>query len=218
VFEVYRFDHVEEEVMRVPPSCAARDRGAAVDVGCRFFSGYPMLPFTGLLDVLTRAAHRGAAIQADTEIEGVNMTRGGHRGAATDPPGRRFMQEAIAEAALNGLLVVFTMGRAQDTSSARGRRLGDYRTITLAPSSGRGRRAPRGRASPTSGARPSSCTATMIGFTQMTVEHGARADCPAREAMGAQRQFGRHRDVEGDLDLADGEAQHARRRSRPALA
>ena len=48
---------------------------AAVDAGCRFFAGYPMLPFTGLLDAFARELPRtdGVWIQADTEIEGANM-------------------------------------------------------------------------------------------------------------------------------------------------
>ena len=206
---------------------------AAVDVGCRFFSGYPMLPFTGLLDAFTRALEPagGVMIQADTEIEGVNMALGaaatGAR-AATGSTGQgvALMQEAIAEAALNELpLVIFTMGRGQQDyfQCTRGGGWGDYRTITLAPSSV---------------VEADELTRLafeladkwltpvivygdhMIGFTQMTVEYdpAPRADSPAREALGARRQLGRHREVEGDLDLADGEAQHARRRSRPALA
>jgi 2-oxoglutarate ferredoxin oxidoreductase subunit alpha len=118
---------------------------AAVDVGCRFFSGYPMLPFTGLLDAFTRALEPvgGVMIQADTEIEGVNMALGaaatGAR-AATGSTGQgvALMQEAIAEAALNELpVVVFTMGRGQQDyfQCTRGGGWGDYRTITLAPSS-----------------------------------------------------------------------------------
>ena len=156
VFEVYRFDHVDD------PSRTRRRRGgltmplvlregydaiaeAAVDVGCRFFAGYPMLPFTGLLDAFTRAFEPvgGVMIQADTEIEGVNMALGaaatGAR-AATGSTGQgvALMQEAIAEAALNELpLVIFTMARGQQDyfQCTRGGGWGDYRTITLAPSS-----------------------------------------------------------------------------------
>jgi 2-oxoglutarate ferredoxin oxidoreductase subunit alpha len=118
---------------------------AAVDVGCRFFTGYPMLPFTGLLDAFSRALEPvgGVMIQADTEIEGVNMALGaaatGAR-AATGSTGQgvALMQEAIAEAALNELpLVVFNMGRGQQDyfQCTRGGGWGDYRTIALAPSS-----------------------------------------------------------------------------------
>ncbi len=116
---------------------------AAVDAGCRFFAGYPMLPFTGLLDSFAKELPRvdGVWIQADTEIEGANMALGaaatGAR-AATGSTGQgvALMQETIAEAALNELpLVVFTIGRGQQDyfQCTRGGGWGDYRTITLAP-------------------------------------------------------------------------------------
>ena len=129
-------------------------------------------------------------IQADTEIEGVNMALGaaatGAR-AATGSTGQgvALMQEAIAEAALNELpLVIFTMGRGQQDyfQCTRGGGWGDYRTITLAPSSV---------------VEADELTRLafeladkwltpvivygdhMIGFTQMTVEHDpARAPAP----------------------------------------
>ena len=118
---------------------------AAVDAGCRFFSGYPMLPFTGLLDAFARELPRidGVWIQADTEIEGANMALGaastGAR-AATGSCGQgiALMQETIAEAALNELpLVVFNMARGQQDyfQTTRGGGWGDYRTIALAPAS-----------------------------------------------------------------------------------
>jgi 2-oxoglutarate ferredoxin oxidoreductase subunit alpha len=118
---------------------------AAVDAGCRFFAGYPMLPFTGLLDSFGRELPRvdGVLIQADTEIEGVNMALGaaatGAR-AATGSTGQgiALMQETIAEAALNELpLVVFNVARGQQDyfQATRGGGWGDYRTITLAPAS-----------------------------------------------------------------------------------
>jgi 2-oxoglutarate ferredoxin oxidoreductase subunit alpha len=118
---------------------------AAVDAGCRFFAGYPMLPFTGLLDSFAKVLPPvgGVFIQSDTEIEGVNMALGaaatGAR-AATGSTGQgvALMQETIAEAALNELpLVVFTMGRGQQDyfQCTRGGGWGDYRTITLAPAS-----------------------------------------------------------------------------------
>lgn len=118
---------------------------AAVDAGCRCFTGYPMLPFTGLLDAFAKALAPvgGVFIQADTEIEGANMALGaaatGAR-AATGSTGQgvALMQETIAEAALNQLpIVVFTMGRGQQDyfQCTRGGGWGDYRTITLAPAS-----------------------------------------------------------------------------------
>jgi len=119
---------------------------AAVNAGCRFFAGYPMLPFTGLLDAFTRSFEsngQGVMIQADTEIEGINMALGaaatGAR-AATGSTGQgiALMQEAVAEAALNELpLVIFNIGRGQQDyfQCTRGGGWGDYRTIALAPSS-----------------------------------------------------------------------------------
>lgn len=116
---------------------------AAVRCGCRFFAGYPMLPFTGLLDAFARALPEagGVHVNADTEIEAVNMALGaagtGAR-AATGSTGQgiALMQEAIAEAALNELpLVVFNMARGQQDyfQATRGGGWGDYRTIALAP-------------------------------------------------------------------------------------
>jgi 2-oxoglutarate ferredoxin oxidoreductase subunit alpha len=157
---------------------------AAVEVGCRFFTGYPMLPFTGLLDAFARALAPvgGVMIQADTEIEGVNMALGaaatGAR-AATGSTGQgiALMQEAIAEAALNELpLVVFNMARGQQDyfQTTRGGGWGDYRTIALAP------------ASVVEAAEHTRLAFeladkwltpvivhgdALIGFTQMTVEH-----------------------------------------------
>ena len=51
---------------------------AAIHAGCRFFTGYPMLPFTGLLDAFERQLPDagGVLVHADTEIEAVNMALG----------------------------------------------------------------------------------------------------------------------------------------------
>ncbi|HMC41085.1 MAG TPA: hypothetical protein VKI19_15570, partial [Acidimicrobiales bacterium] len=81
---------------------------AAIEAGCRFFAGYPMLPFTDLLEAMARLmpAVDGVCMNAETEIEAVNMALGaGAAGAraATGSCGQgiALMQEAIAEAALN---------------------------------------------------------------------------------------------------------------------
>jgi len=116
---------------------------AAIASGCRFFSGYPMLPFTELLESMAKKlpAAGGVCISAESEIEAVNMALGaaatGAR-AATGSCGQglALMQEAIAESALNELpLVVFNMARGQQDyfQATRGGGWGDYRTITLAP-------------------------------------------------------------------------------------
>ena len=163
-----------------------------------------MLPFTGLLDAFARELPaRSAAcwIQADTEIEGVNMALGaaatGAR-AATGSTGQgiALMQETIAEAALNELpLVVFNMARGQQDyfQTTRGGGWGDYRTIALAP------------ASVVEAAEHTRLAFEladrwltpvilygdhMIGFTQMTVEQDPRRRRRdrARQAVGARRQ------------------------------
>lgn len=116
---------------------------SAVLAGCRFFAGYPMSPFTGLLEHMAKVlpAAGGTCINCESEIEGVNMALGaGSTGAraATGSCGQgiALMQEAIAESALNETpMVVFNMARNQQDyfQATRGGGWGDYRTITLAP-------------------------------------------------------------------------------------
>jgi 2-oxoglutarate ferredoxin oxidoreductase subunit alpha len=116
---------------------------AAIQAGCRFFAGYPMLPFTDLLEAMARLLPEsgGVCMNAESEIEAVNMTLGaGAAGAraATGSCGQgiALMQEAIAEAALNEVpFVVFNMARGQQDyfQATRGGGWGDYRTICLAP-------------------------------------------------------------------------------------
>ena len=116
---------------------------AAITAGCRFFAGYPMLPFTDLLEAMARRMPEagGVCMNAETEIEAVNMVLGaGAAGAraATGSCGQgiALMQEAIAEAALNEVpFVVFNMARGQQDyfQATRGGGWGDYRTICLAP-------------------------------------------------------------------------------------
>jgi 2-oxoglutarate ferredoxin oxidoreductase subunit alpha len=116
---------------------------AAIAAGCRFFAGYPMLPFTDLLEAMAKRmpAAGGVCMNAESEIEAVNMALGaGAAGAraATGSCGQgiALMQEAIAEAALNEVpFVVFNMARGQQDyfQATRGGGWGDYRTICLAP-------------------------------------------------------------------------------------
>ena len=116
---------------------------AALASGCRFFTGYPMLPFTELLENMAAKlpATGGVCINAASELEAVNMVIGaaatGAR-AATGSCGQglALMQEGIAELALNELpAVIFNMARGQQDyfQATRGGGWGDYRTITLAP-------------------------------------------------------------------------------------
>lgn len=116
---------------------------SAILAGCRFFAGYPISPFTPLLEHMARAmpAAGGVCINAESEIEGANMVLGaGATGAraATGSCGQglALMQETIAEAALNETpMVVFNMARNQQDyfQATRGGGWGDYRTLTLAP-------------------------------------------------------------------------------------
>lgn len=116
---------------------------SAIAAGCRFFTGYPMLPFTDLLESMARRMPGvdGVCMNAETEIEAINMTLGaGAAGAraATGSCGQgiALMQEAIAEAALNEVpFVVFNMARGQQDyfQATRGGGWGDYRTLCLAP-------------------------------------------------------------------------------------
>ena len=116
---------------------------AAVTAGCRFFTGYPMLPFTGLLESMARRMPDvgGVCMNAASEIEAVNMTigaaaAGARAGTGSCGQGIALMQEAVAEAALNEVpFVLFNMARGQQDyfQCTRGGGWGDYRTITLAP-------------------------------------------------------------------------------------
>lgn len=116
---------------------------AALAAGCEFFAGYPMLPFT---DLLERMAARlpevgGVCMNASSEIEAVNMAlgaaaAGARAGTGSTGQGVALMQETIAEAAQAEIpFVVFTMARGQQDyfQCTRGGGWGDYRTITLAP-------------------------------------------------------------------------------------
>jgi len=116
---------------------------AAIAAGCRFFAGYPMTPFTELLEQMARKlpAAGGVCINAESEIEAVGMTWGalatGAR-AATGGTGQglALMQESFSEITRAELpLVVFNMARGQGDyfQATRGGGHGDYRHLVLAP-------------------------------------------------------------------------------------
>jgi len=116
---------------------------AAIMAGMKFYAGYPIAPATELLEYFAAKlpGAGGVCINADTEIEAVNMALGaaqvGAR-AATGSCGQglALKQEAIAEAALNETpLVVFNMARNQQDyfQATRGGGWGDYHTVTFAP-------------------------------------------------------------------------------------
>jgi 2-oxoglutarate ferredoxin oxidoreductase subunit alpha len=116
---------------------------AAIAAGCRFFAGYPMTPFTELLEHFARRLPEegGVCINAESELEAVGMAWGalatGVR-AATGSTGQglSLMQESFSEITLAELpLVIFNMARGQQDyfQSTRGGGHGDYRHIVLAP-------------------------------------------------------------------------------------
>jgi 2-oxoglutarate ferredoxin oxidoreductase subunit alpha len=116
---------------------------AALAAGCRFFAGYPMTPFTELLEAFAAKlpALGGACINAESEIEAIGMAWGaaatGAR-AATGSTGQglALMQESLSELTRAELpLVVFNLARGQGDyfQATRGGGHGDYRLIVLAP-------------------------------------------------------------------------------------
>ena len=117
---------------------------AMVAAGCRFFAGYPMTPFTEVLEHMARLlpAVGGTCMNAESEIEAVGMAWGaaatGTR-AATGSVGQglSLMQESLSEICFARLpLVVLNMARGQGDyfQATRGGGHGDYRHIVVAPS------------------------------------------------------------------------------------
>jgi 2-oxoglutarate ferredoxin oxidoreductase subunit alpha len=116
---------------------------SAIVAGCRFFAGYPMTPFTEVLEHFAKLLPDagGVCINAESELEAIGMTWGalstGAR-AATGSTGQglSLMQESFSEITLAELpLVVFNMARGQQDyyQATRGGGHGDYRHIVLAP-------------------------------------------------------------------------------------
>lgn len=116
---------------------------ASIAAGCRFFAGYPMTPFTEILEHFAKHLPDvgGTCINAESELEAVGMAWGalaaGER-AATGSTGQglSLMQESFAEITLAELpLVIFDMARGQGDyfQATRGGGHGDYRHLVLAP-------------------------------------------------------------------------------------
>jgi 2-oxoglutarate ferredoxin oxidoreductase subunit alpha len=116
---------------------------AMVAAGCRFFSGYPMTPFTEVLEHMaaTLPGVGGMCMNAESELEAVGMAWGA---AATGTPsatgstgqGLSLMQESLAEICYARIpLVVLNMARAQGDywQATRGPGHGDARMPVLAP-------------------------------------------------------------------------------------
>ncbi len=116
---------------------------AMVAAGCRFFSGYPMTPFTEVLEHMARKLPEvgGVCMNAESELEAVGMAWGAAATgtlAATGSTGQglSLMQESLAELTLAALpLVILNMARAQGDyfQATRGGGHGDYRHLVLAP-------------------------------------------------------------------------------------
>ncbi|MBM4383335.1 MAG: hypothetical protein FJ091_08170 [Deltaproteobacteria bacterium] len=116
---------------------------AAIAAGCKFFAGYPMTPFTELLEHFAAKLPTagGACVNAESELEAIGMAWGaaatGAR-AATGSTGQglALMQESLSELVRAELpLVVFNMARGQFDyfQATRGGGHGDYRLVVLAP-------------------------------------------------------------------------------------
>ena len=116
---------------------------AMIAAGCRFFAGYPMTPFTEVLEQMAKKLPPvgGVCMNAESELEAIGMVWGaaatGTR-AATGSVGQglSLMQESLAEASLARLpFVVLNMARSQADyfQATRGGGHGDYRTPVLAP-------------------------------------------------------------------------------------
>ena len=130
---------MKRELMEGSDAMAA----AAVAAGCRFFAGYPMTPFTEVLESFAARLPGvgGVCINAESELEAVGMAWGalatGAR-AATGSTGQglALMQESLSEITRAELpLVVFHMARGQGDyyQATRGGGHGDYRHLVFAP-------------------------------------------------------------------------------------
>ncbi len=116
---------------------------AAIAAGCRFFAGYPMTPFTELLESFARRLPEqgGVCINAESEIEAIGMAWGaaatGARVATgSTGQGLSLMQESLSEITRAEIpIVIFNMSRGQADyfQATRGGGHGDYRHIVLAP-------------------------------------------------------------------------------------
>jgi 2-oxoglutarate ferredoxin oxidoreductase subunit alpha len=116
---------------------------AMVAAGCRFFSGYPMTPFTEVLEHMARLLPPagGTSMNAESELEAIGMAWGaaatGTR-AATGSTGQglSLMEESLSEITLARIpLVVLNMARAQGDyfQVTKGIGHGDWQPLVLAP-------------------------------------------------------------------------------------
>lgn len=116
---------------------------AMVAAGCRFFAGYPMTPFTEVLENMAARLPSvgGVCMNAESELEAVGMTWGAAAAgvrAATGSVGQglSLMQESLSEMTFARVpAVILNMARGQGDyfQATRGGGHGDYRHIVLAP-------------------------------------------------------------------------------------
>lgn len=128
---------------------------AAIEAGCKHFFGYPITPQSEVPEYLARELPKvdGCFVQAESEVAAINMLYGAAGAGArvmtsSSSPGVALMQEGISYMAGAELPCVIVnmmrggpgLGSIQPSQtdyfqSTRGGGNGDYRTITLAPSS-----------------------------------------------------------------------------------
>ena len=208
------------------------DRRAAIAAGCRFFAGYPMTPFTELLEHFAKLLPEvgGVCINAESELEAVGMAWGalatGAR-AATGSTGQGLVADAgvvlrdhARRAAARDLQHGARPGRLlPGHARRRPRRLPPHRARAhghrARPSSSRSSRS----TSPTSGATRCSSTATTCSRTRRRRSTVAPVDVPAAAAEGLGRR--RHRSAApagraSVTPLGVGQARPARRSARRA--
>jgi 2-oxoglutarate ferredoxin oxidoreductase subunit alpha len=111
--------------------------------GCRFFAGYPMTPFTEVLEHMAKKLPPvgGVCMNAESELEAVGMAWGaaatGTRSATgSTGQGLSLMQESITELSIARVpIVILNMARSQAEywQATRGGGHGDWRRIVLAP-------------------------------------------------------------------------------------
>src|SRR3972149_2141 len=103
---------------------------ASIAAGCRFFAGYPMTPFTEVLEHFARLLPEagGVCVNAESELEG-----GGTGRAARGCSRMQESSPGLPPAELP--LVIFNMARGQQDyfQATRGGGHGDYRHLVLAP-------------------------------------------------------------------------------------
>jgi len=124
-------------------SCAMAE--GAIQVGCRFYAGYPITPSTEILEYMATRMPQvgGVCMNAESEIEAIGMVWGaagcGVRAMiASTGQGISLMQESFAELANAQIpMVAVNMGRGQGDyfQATRGGGHGDYRFVVLAPAS-----------------------------------------------------------------------------------